>query len=240
MVSGQDVASGAVIRGATGTGRASRIGLAVLGVLALGVGVTFLVGNVNAWALLGDWLVLVGLAVSVLIYLSQQSDERQRDMDAVVAMLRAVRDGMKPTGTLYFNAYDEPGARHRAQQDFDHIMEYGFGQVFPVPVEPLTALIAQPGDGELVHRETIEAVNIALWRIDCFNQIVQQLADFNVLHAAEIADRDLPQPRREAIARAARAISTMLHLGGIGDASWYSDLKAALEKNIDDLVSRPV
>jgi|GEM_PF-3639355 len=89
-------------------------------------------------------------------------------------------------------------------------------------------------------RGSIEAVNIALWRIDCFNQIVQQLADFNVLHAAEIADRDLPQPRREAIARAARAISTMLHLGGIGDASWYSDLKAAMEKNIDDLVNRPL
>jgi len=28
----------------------------------------------------------------------------------------------------------------------------------------------------------------------------------------------------------------MLHLGGTGDASWHSDLKAALEKNIDDLV----
>ena len=151
-------------------------------------------------------------------------------------MLEAVRDGMLPFwGDAFFqNGYDVHGASVRAKDDFDHVMAGSFGQVFCVPVQPLTALIEQPGGLGLVRRGTIEAANVALYRMGVFNQFVQQQTEFNTRHLAEIKD-NISDARRRVLAESARSLSTMLHLHGIGDAGWYQNLKLELEANINEL-----
>jgi hypothetical protein len=52
-----------------------------------------------------------------------------------------------------------------------------FQENFRVPTDPLVSLIMQPGEGRFVSRSTIEAANIALWRMGQFNQIVQEQTD---------------------------------------------------------------
>jgi hypothetical protein len=118
-------------------------------------------------------------------------------------------------------------------------MHQSYGQVHRVPIEPLTALIEQPGVANLIRKETVESVNFALWRIGVFNQFVQQQTDFNTLHLAEIGDPRTPHARRVVLAESARAISKSLHGDGIGDAGWYQTLKDELGKNITELEPEP-
>lgn len=203
---------------------------------------------------LGDTLTLVGLAVAVLFYALQRAWERRRDLEAALAVLVAVRDGMGraaeqdgPTGwadVFFKSVWEGDALNNRAQQDYDAVMSGSYNQVFEVevPSSPLEALIVGPGAGDLVKRETIEAANHALYQIGVFNQLVRQQTDFWGRHLAEIADPVLPSNRREAIARAARAQSKMLHGSGIGaagaDGGWYSRLTGAIDKNIGELRTR--
>jgi hypothetical protein len=151
---------------------------------------------------LGDWLVLIGLVVTGLIYWRQTFASRRRDVISTLDTLEAVRSGMVAWGDFYFaNGYDATSAQKRAQQDFDLVMGGAYAQVFLVPTEPLTALIEHP---QLIRKETIEAANVALWQMGVFNQLVQVQADFIAQHVAEIRDAKLPRPRREALARGAR------------------------------------
>jgi hypothetical protein len=48
--------------------------------------------------LVGDAIVLCGLALSYVIYLRERSAARKRDIDSVLAMLEGVRNGMRPWG----------------------------------------------------------------------------------------------------------------------------------------------
>jgi hypothetical protein len=193
----------------------------------------------DGWAFWGALVVLVSVGVAIIIYWRQRLVSKRR----VLATLRAVRDGMikwkaeRGWGDRHFGtAYSEPEAETRARQDFDAIMEKTYAQNFRVPTEPLAALIQRPD--ALITSGTVEAVNIALWRIGVFNQLVQQQTDFNARHLAEIIHSNLPDERRRDLAEAARRISVMLHRDAIGDASWYQDLKAALTANIETLESR--
>jgi hypothetical protein len=222
------------------------IALVAVVVALLGFGVAadvvdFVTGGNSdtAYVLLGDVLIFAGLVATGIIYYLERQAARKRDIASVLTMLKAVRDGLLQWGEVYFqNGYDEKSAVARAQQDFDLIIGKAYGQVFLVPVEPLTALIERPGEGDLVRKETIEAANVALWRIGVFNQFVHQQTDFNTRHLSEIADPSLPQTRRVVLAGSARWISTMLHMQGIGRASWYQKLKAELETNIEELQRR--
>lgn len=193
---------------------------------------------------LGDWLVLIGLGVTGLIYWRQTFASRRRDVISTLDTLEAVRSGMVPWGDFYFaNGYDATSAQKRAQQDFDLVMGGAYAQVFLIPTEPLTALIEHP---QLIRRETIEAANVALWQMGVFNQLVQVQADFIAQHVAQIRDARLPRPRREALAKGALAVSLLLHERGIGGGEkrhdgevegpdWYLKLKMELDRNITDL-----
>ena len=211
------------------------ISSAVLVGIGASVLVTFLTRNADALVFFGDWLVLLGLGLSFLVYLLESSAAWQRDLDSVLAMLRGVKDGFSTWGDIYFNPYSTETAADRAGSDFHTVMGGGCQQVIRVPVEPLVALIEQPGESDLIHKATIEAANLALWQTVNFNQLVQQQTDFYTRHLAEIVDTELPPERRTVLARAAGSISMMLHAQGIGEAVWYKDLNAALEENINDL-----
>jgi hypothetical protein len=191
----------------------------------------------NLLVFVGDVLVLLGLVATFIVYRFERMASVDRDIDSVLAMLEAVRNGMRPWGDLYFaEGYDEPSAKARAQRDsFDSIMKGSYGQIFLVPTEPLSALVERPGGLGLVRKETTEAANIALWKIGVFNQLVRQQTEFNALHLAEFYDRDLALERRQVLAEAAGTISGMLHLDAIGDADFYRRLNAELDKNIEDL-----
>lgn len=186
------------------------------------------------------------MVAALLLYVAQRAEARRRDIDAALAMLEALRDGIPTWGGGYFeNTFDVsiPGEAQRLKEDtqeaFDAVMTHaGFQQVFPVPTEPLVALVQQPGLGGLIQKETIEAVNFALWQVGVFNLHVQLQADFNARHGADLWDASLPESRTVALANAARNISRRLHERGIGDARWYKDLKAALDANIDWLHDR--
>ena len=132
--------------------------------------------------------------------------------------------------------------RNRAKDDRHAVLRGSYSQVFEVPTEPLEALIQSPGAGDLIQSETIEAANIALFRIVRFNQLVRQQTEFYALHLAEIRDNTLPCRRRVAIARAAQTQSRMLHEYGIGEANkeygWYCKLKTAIGANIKSLKSK--
>jgi hypothetical protein len=194
----------------------------------------------------GDWLVLVGdlivlatLFVTYLIYLRQASASDERDIDSVLGMLRAVRSGIEPWGKEYFRrGYDDDAAAKQSERDADLVRTNNYYQVFSVPTEPLAAIIEHPEEGWLIDTDTIEAANIALWRLRVFNQLVQQQTDFNAYYLPEIYDGTLSQPRREALAAAAGQISRMIHGRGIGDASWYRDLMDSLDRNIERLVHK--
>jgi hypothetical protein len=196
--------------------------------------VLVLVGD--ALVLMGDILIIAGLVLSYRIYHRERADLIERDTESVLAMLEAMRDGIRAWADPYFTTgYDEQGASERAQGDYKAVMDRSYGQLFRVPTEPLVALIERSVGGSLLRKETVEAANIALWRMGVFNQLVQQQTDFNARHLSEIYDPALPEAQRRALADGARAISTMLHASVIGDATWYKRLKAELETNIQAL-----
>lgn len=193
----------------------------------------------------GDWIALatlilvpVGFALTWYLYKRERSNEKRRDLDAAVSVLRAVRDGIRPWGELYFSkGYDDESARERAQKDHDWIMrDKSYGEVFHVPSDPLVALLSHPAAGGLIERETVEAASVALWQIGIFNQLVRQKSDFNARHLAEMRDSDLPPERRRALADAAFSQSAMLHAKGVGDGAWYANLMHRLEDNIEGLL----
>jgi len=203
-------------------------------------------------ALAGDVLVLVGLLVTWVVYRKARDDAAQRDREAALGSLLGVwatmTESTSPAGTppsdrehgaptpwgeLYFGGgYTEESARARAQQDYDAISKRSYAQVFEVPTEPLAALVASPFAGTLIGNETIEAAQVALWQIGVFNQLVRQQTDLNSRHLAEIADPELPESRRHAVAQGAWWVSFMLHASAIGDARWYARLKGELAQNI--------
>jgi hypothetical protein len=198
---------------------------------------------------LGDALTLVGLAVAVFFYALQRASDRRRDVESALGLLRAVRHGMGETvgnekgwaAVFYGSTWTGDALDERAQEDYDAVMKGGYNQVFEtrVPSAPLEALIVAPGAGGLIAPETIQAANHALYQVGVFNQLVRQQTEFWRQHLAEIADRNLEDSRREAIARAAKAQSRMLHASGIGAAGspggWFSALTTAVDVNISTL-----
>ncbi|HEU5183624.1 MAG TPA: hypothetical protein VFU01_03580 [Gemmatimonadaceae bacterium] len=100
---------------------------------------------------------------------------------------------------------------------------------------------AAPQRGFISER-TVAAANLALWRVQTFNQLVAAQSDFNVQHVAEVVDTSLSPERREVIAAAAEKLSFLIHRSGIGDANapagWYRELDRAIWGDIEALESR--
>ncbi len=193
----------------------------------------------------GDWIALatlvlvpVGFFVTWLVYNHERCDGKRRDLDDAVSVLRAFRDGIMPWGELYFcQGYDYDSAKKRAQRDYDWIMtDKSYGEIFHVPADPLVAFLGHPAAGGLIGKDTLEAASVALWRIGIFNQLVRQRSDFNGRQLVEIRDHDLPPSRRRALADASFSHSVMLHANGVGDATWWTNLKQQLQINIEALL----
>lgn len=192
-------------------------------------------------ALGGDALVAIGLSLTYVIYRRQLFDSEMQDLNSTVAALNAVRTGIASTwGETYFGGggYDDAAAGERANFAHKAIMDGSYAQIFRVPIEPLVSLIRQPGEGRLVSGATIEAANVALWKIGVFNQLVQQQADFNALHLACVPTEGLKDEGRQQLAQAALKISFMIHASGIGDSRWYRQLIDALDGNVRELEER--
>jgi len=154
-------------------------------------------------------------------------------------VLIAVRS-VNPYGKDHFGGkgYSAQAAEDRANLDRDQIMNYSYFQNFQVPPEPIASLIQNAGSGWPLNIETVEAANNALWRITTFNQLVQQQTNFNAAHVSEFLDKTLDIERRQALAKAGRAISVMIHGSAIGDTQWYPRLITALDRNIQELEQR--
>jgi hypothetical protein len=193
----------------------------------------------------GDAIALLAITVLWLIYEIQALASSRRDVVGARAVLVGVKHGMvEGWGELFFSTeWTAENAKRRAQADFDSIQKRTFGQVFLVPTQPIASLLASPAAGDLIRSETIEAANIALYRIGAFNQLVQKQTDFNARHLPDIVDEQLPAPRRKALAHAAYKISYMLHVDGVGTANaaggWYRKFKDAVESNITALDASP-
>ena len=91
----------------------------------------------------------------------------------------------------------------------------GFDLVFVVPTEPLEHLARAAPQTGFISVETVSAANVALWRLQVFNQLVGQQTLFNALNAAEITNRSLDPERKAALAEAARGMSFTVHRHGI-------------------------
>lgn len=186
-----------------------------------------------------DVLTLAGLVVAVGVYLLQRAVERRRDIDAARSLLDAVVSGIRPWGDLYFAThYDHEAAKERGKQDHAAVMGGDYIQVLRVPAAPLEALLSSPAVGGLIVRDTVQLASVALWHIGVFNQLVRQQTDFNTECLPEILDKRLDADRRKTLAQTAASISYMLHMNGIGDGEWYSDLLAQLDSNRDALTIR--
>jgi hypothetical protein len=141
-----------------------------------------------------------------------------------------------PWGDKYFGCpYSDSDVAAHARVAYVAISERRYSQVFVVPTEPLATLLGSAAAGRWISEQTVEAANVALWRIGVFNQLVDQQTDFNSRHLAEFRDDKLSPPRREVLAKSAEALSRMLHGEGIGDAEWYQELKRQLAANIKSL-----
>ena len=191
------------------------------------------------WAFVGDILVSIGIVVAAMVYRLQRVTLERQQIDATLAALHSVRKGMGVYGEAHFggDGYSQEAADVRANQDYELVKKGSYYQNFRVPTEPIASLIQQR-EGWLVSRGTIEAANIALWRVGTFNQLVQQQADFNAHHLSEFNDKRLDVVQRESLAIAARNISMMIHHDAIGDAKWYHRLMAAIDLNVKVLETR--
>jgi hypothetical protein len=171
----------------------------------------------------GDVLVLIGIAVAAVVYRRQKSDGVMRDVTSTLADLQAIRSGVTKWGDLYFTTdySNDEITEPRAQRDYAAVMAGSSpGQIFRVPTEPLASLIQRSETSPLITSQTMQAVNDALWCIGKFNQFVQQQTDYFACHMNELADLELPEQRRIALAEGARWISIMIHRWTIGNAGW--------------------
>lgn len=191
----------------------------------------------------GSALTVVGLAVAWLLYQLQRAADREGQVGAALALLRAVEGGLTDKdawGYIFFeNEWVGKALDIRAGNDRRAVLNGGWNQVFEVPTEPLASLIQSPTVGDLIHRDTIRAANMAMFKIGALNQLVRQQTDLYSRYIPEIVDPNLPQNRREALAVAAEQQSRMLHGDGIGRAraegEWYADLKKVVASNIESL-----
>jgi hypothetical protein len=193
------------------------------------------------------------LAVAWFGFRYERNRRWRSDVDAARGTLRAVHHGMVQGltpgqatgwGQIYFSTiYTERVAKDRARKTYDLVMMRGIDTVLEVPAEPLAMLATTtPRDG-LIETTTVAVANFALWRVQAFNQLVRNLADFNVAHADEICSADTVTSRREDLATAAMSLSLFVHLDGIGPAwasgpdgdGWYRALVTQVVRNITDL-----
>jgi hypothetical protein len=111
-----------------------------------------------------------------------------------------------------------------------------YDQVFVVPTEPLERIVTSTAAPHLISIETVAAANFGLWRVHVFNQLVLQQTVFNAVTHYEPHDADATDARKEAIARSAKGISSVLHRDGVDAAGtadgWYGRLKEAIASDI--------
>jgi hypothetical protein len=197
------------------------------------------------------------VAALALAWFTFRFDRYRRGRDAIEAAystLRAVHhamvQGLTPGqavgwGQLYFQQdYDEGSAQRRADGTAILVRNRQLDQVFVVPTEPLERLATSAPSVGLIEYKTVAVANHALWRLHRFNQLLQQLTDFNAAHAHEIAGDSIDQARRDELAEGAAALSYMLHLYGIGWAwsalpdggrGWYGALVETIGGNMTKL-----
>jgi hypothetical protein len=126
-------------------------------------------------------------------------------------------------------------------------MNRSFDTVLVVPTEPLAKLATTTPQEGLIDSSTVAAAHFALWRVHVFNQLVCQLSDFNTRHLDEIVSEATEPARRADLAAAARALSVMIHLDGIGwswgslpggGRGWYGTLVEAIGSNLNQLQAK--
>jgi hypothetical protein len=184
--------------------------------------------------------------------------ERQRrwrgEIDSAYGVLRAVHHGMvqglmqdEPVGwgQLYFSTIYTPDvAKKRAQETYEKVASRMLDYVLVVPIEPLAMLATTRPQPGLIESSTVSIANIALWRVNAFNQLVRSLDAFLTANAAEICSADTSEDRRHELANAASALSLFVHIDGIGaanatftdgSAGWYRSFVNAVSKNLGDL-----
>lgn len=195
---------------------------------------------------IGDVLVILAAGVAWLIYKRQRRDTAtdrhaadlahvREQRAATLAHLQGVKAGLVAWTNEYFTtSYEGQAAADRSEVDFNAIMQGYYFQNFRVSTEPVASLIRPLGDAWPLEHETLVAASVALQRMGVFNQLVQQQTDFNLRHAAELQG-DVDEERKKAIGLAGRRISEHIHGAAIGDASWYEEFIAAIDKNIDAL-----
>ncbi len=183
---------------------------------------------------LGDTLILGAAYIAFHVYKLQQDAVNRQRQQASLNHLEGVRASLTDWHDSFFStSYKGKLAAERAQFDYDQIRKHrSFMQNYRVSIDPVASLIALSGDTWPFSQRTVRAANIALSRMTVFNQLVQQQTDFNVLHAADL--RRFGGRDRTPIAEAGFTISGIIH-GAIDDASWYHDLKLALDLNIAEL-----
>ena len=206
--------------------------------------------------LIGDVVVIVGVFVAYWIYHKQDRRADIQRQKSTLAHLEGVRDALRDWHDNFFNTpYKGQAADDRAELDFNLVMRGGYMTNYRVATEPVASLIRPAAGIEPYSRKTVRAANIALSRMTVFNQLVQQQTDFVAFNTVELRRLSRQQPvtlhsllaaldsppmpdddPRRPIAEAARSISSQLH-GVIDDASWYLELRAALDENIDELTA---
>jgi len=113
--------------------------------------------------------------------------------------------------------------------------QYPSGMYFHVPTEPLTSVLMHPNEEQLIEPATITAVNVALWVLGWFNQLVEEQTIFYGNHAVDLIGKVDDIETRERVAKYAREQSLLLHEKIIGNRIWYNDMINALKFNIKKL-----
>lgn len=181
----------------------------------------------------GDVIAIVAVIVAIGSFLFGLAAAQKRDLESAESLLTGVLAAMAYWGDLYFGTpYASESIEERAQRDRQAVLDKRWIHLFEVPTEPVAALVSGAPATAWISAGTIEEAGLALWQMRILNELIRQHTDQGRQPLAEIADPELPQPRRDAIATAAYQQSATLH-ASIGTGAWYGNLTAAIGADLE-------
>src|SRR5262245_44282113 len=199
---------------------------------------------------MGTLLAVIGLALGWVTFRIGRDAARRSDLASARGLLTAVYRGIVGQAdgapgwarSAFAIRYDDAQVLARARVASEAVRQGLLDHVFVVPTEPLRLLATAAPQQGFISERTVAVANLALWRVDVFNQLVSAQSQFNVRHLTEIVDPSLPDDRRQLLADAAEKLSYLVHDSGIGEANapggWYRELDRTIWSDIEALERR--
>lgn len=174
------------------------------------------------------------IALAWLVFRVERHGHRVREVSAARATLSTLGNAMEDWGKAYLgNEWDDARVAKAGIDARDAILKGSWYQVFRVPVDALTVVLASSAIGDLITRDVAKATSFARWQVERLNQYVDQQTQL-VMNASTTLV--LRPDRRSDMANLVGEQSRMLHAWAIKEAKpWYVELCEAIDGNRKEL-----